>query len=237
MTNPHTLILFDIDATLVKTGGAGIAAMVKAGRELVGEGFSAEGIAFAGRLDALIVPEMFARAGHAPDEGMLRTFRARYHAKLVEHLQENRAQATALPGVPALLEALRQQEHAVTLGLVTGNYAETGQEKLRACGIEPEWFAVAAWGDESPSSPPTRDDLPKVAMQRHHASGRPAVPAQRTVVIGDTPHDVRCGRVNGFRTLGVATGWNSVDELADSGADWAVHDLADTDAIMRWLLG
>jgi phosphoglycolate phosphatase len=233
----HTLVLFDIDATLVKTGGAGIAAMVKAGREMVGEGFSAEGIAFAGRLDALIVPEMFARAGHRPDEGMLRAFRTRYHALLVEHLREHRAQALALPGVGALLEALRQQEHAVTLGLVTGNYAETGQEKLRACGIAPEWFAVAAWGDESPSMPPTRDDLPRVAMDRHHAAGRPAVPAARTVVIGDTPHDVRCGRVNGCRTLGVATGWNSVAELAESGADWAVEDLGDTGAIMRWLLG
>jgi phosphoglycolate phosphatase-like HAD superfamily hydrolase len=226
------LMLFDIDATLISTSGAGIRAMEAAGRELFGPTFSSTGVEYAGRLDPLIVRDLLTANGEQATPANTALLRSAYGRHLHEQLR-HAASARSLPGVSRLLDLL---EPRATLGLLTGNYADTGSIKLRACGIDPARFPIAAWGDESPHDPPDRSHLPPVALARYRARfGRNADPA-RCAIIGDTPHDVRCAKVNGLRALGVATGMFSADALRRAGADLVLPDLSDAGAAADWLL-
>ncbi|MFM9958253.1 MAG: HAD family hydrolase [Phycisphaerales bacterium] len=231
------LILFDIDATLIKTSGLGIKAMGMAGRELFGESFNERTVEYAGRLDPLIIADLL-RHHDIPDIGTNVTrFRAGYRRHL-EHLLSEPGTGKACPGVPALLQRLATaaSEGRTTIGLLTGNFPETGRVKLHACGIDPDQFKVCAWGDESPHPTPARDHLPPVAIARHaRHTGRDIDP--RTVtIIGDTPHDIGCARAHGCRSLGVATGMFATGALRDAGADLALDDLSNTDEVASWLL-
>ena len=231
------LLLFDIDGTLLSTSGAGMRAMERAGRRLFGPDFDVAGIAYAGRLDPLIVADMFRCAGREPTREAVSAFRAAYAAEMPAELERSRDSARALPGVLDLLGALGRVRHErLVVGLLTGNYPETGGMKLTACGVPEAAFAITVWGDESPSDPPTRDDLPRVGMGKYAAARGRALRGEEVVVIGDTPHDVRCAQVNGCRSLAVATGGHGVEDLRRAGADWAVDDLSDTRRVVEWLL-
>ena len=227
------LIFFDIDATLITTGGVGIKAMIGAGRELFGAGFSVDGIPFAGRLDPLILADMLAKNGLEVSPGNMSAMRAAYGRHLPGHLTAGMGRS--LPGVIPLVSGLHSTD-GVTLGLLTGNFAETGLMKLIACGIPTDHFKIRVWGDESPHTPPARDHLPGIGLDRYRERFGSPIPPQRVVIIGDTPHDISCAKAHGCRSLGVATGSFSPDDLAASGADRVVRDLSDTADVQRWLL-
>ncbi len=229
------LILFDIDQTLIRTHGAGRRALLTAGRSLFGSAFTDEGIEYSGRIDPLIIREMFELSGvpHTPDR--VTEMRRAYGRELATALSEPGPTRRPLPGVGGLIDALERRAE-VTLGLLTGNFAETGRMKLSACGVDPGRFRISVWGDESPHDPPSRDHLPPVGMRRYREThGRPIEPHSVTI-IGDSPSDVRCAAASGCRSLGVATGQFSVQQLQAAGAHGAVADLVDTDAVVSWLL-
>lgn len=226
------LILFDIDATLIRTEGAGIKAMVDAGSELFGPGFTAEGVAFAGRLDPLILADLLMTNRQTPNPGNIQSMRRAYRKHLEVRLKSGVGRA--LPGVAPLLDRL-QSEAAATLGLLTGNFAETGSAKLAACGIQVSRFAIQVWGDDSPHDPPAREHLPAVGMQRYRQLHRRDIAPQCVVIIGDTPHDISCAKAHGCRSLGVGTGQFRAEQLLASGADHAVDDLSNTEAVMDLL--
>lgn len=228
------LILFDIDATLLTTGGAGITAMGHAGRDLFGGHFNERSVEYAGRLDPLIIADLLAAHALEPTSDAMARFRAAYHAHLGVLLSASGV-AEPCPGVIDLLDALAGAE-GVTLGLLTGNFPETGALKLRAGGIDPDRFAVSAWGCDSPLDPPAREHLPPVAMERYRVLHEREIAGDRVTIIGDTPHDVSCGKAHGCRVLAVATGMFPVEALDAAGADRAVRTLEDTAEIARWLL-
>mgnify|MGYP000558694495 CR=1 FL=1 len=223
------LILFDIDGTMLHTERAGVTSMLEAGRELFGDHFSFEGIDVAGRLDSLIWRDLCAANGVEPSDDNHTRFRTRYGRALADRLTRE-ATARALPGVVPLLDALTKFEE-ITIGLLTGNYPETGRLKISAAGIDPDRFLVAAWGIDGPS----RRHLPPVAMRRHRELLGRDIAADRVLVIGDTPHDVDCAHHNGCRVIGVATGSFSVDRLRDEGADLAVTSLEETSSLVDWI--
>lgn len=226
------LILWDIDATMISTRGTGRLAMVEAGQRLHGPAFHAEGVDFAGRLDPLILADLLAANGIEPGVRTIADMRAAYRETLEIKLRPGGV-ATALPGVFALLDGLEATE-GVTMGLLTGNFAETGSLKLQAAGIDPQRFVVQVWGDQSPFNPPARDHLPGVALERFGVHrGRPAR-GEEAVVIGDTPHDIACARAHGCRVVAVATGKFSRDEL--EAADLTLDDLGDLEGVMEWLI-
>lgn len=232
------LLLFDIDGTLLSTSGAGMRAMERAGREYFGVPETTKGIEYAGRLDTLIIRDIFRAQRREATAHEQAAFRAAYAKHLPAELAAMPPGSGVLPGVVNLLAALQNRfAQACTLGLLTGNFAETGMLKLRACGLDPEHFAVQVWGDESTSDPPTRDDLPRVGMAKHASQPGGGSGPTRTVVIGDTPWDVQCARVNGCRSLAVATGRHSLDELASAGADGVFPTLEETARVLDWLFG
>lgn len=228
------LLLFDIDATLLKTSGEGLRAMVDAGQELFGPGFTGAGVESAGRLDPLIIRDMLTASGIAVTPTHVAAIRAGYHRHLKRRLAP-RGVAFALPGVHELIDALLRAGDA-TLGLLTGNFEETGCFKLATCGIDPDRFAVRVWGDESPHEPPSREHLPPIGLERYRVMYRRELPPSSATIIGDTPHDMRCAKLHGLRALGVATGPFSPEHLIEAGADRAVRDLTSTGDVLEWLV-
>lgn len=224
------LILFDIDGTILLTKSAGVNAMRDAGRELFGEKFTIDGIEFSGRLDTLIWNDLTRINDIANSAAEHDRFRAIYGRKLNERLTTTPT-AMLLPGVRQLVHELVDVDHA-TLGLLTGNYPETGRLKIQHAGLDPDLFRVAAWGIDGP----TRRDLPPVAMARlKQLTGR-SLRGDQVVIIGDTPHDIDCAQAHGCRSIGVATGIFSVGDLEKAGADLAVTTLEDTAELLRWML-
>lgn len=230
-----TLILFDIDGTLLRTAGSGIAAMGRAGRALYGDHFDERRVEYAGRLDPLIMADLLSLHGIEPTPAEMARFRSAYREHLERLMHEPAAGAGPCPGIIELLDAL-QSVRDVALGVLTGNYPETGAIKLRACRVAPERFPIAVWGCDSPHHPPAREHLPPVGMQRYaERFGRP-IHASSVVIVGDTPHDVAAARAHGCRSLAVATGKFSVDELRAAGADRADPALTATAEIVQWML-
>ncbi len=213
------LVLFDIDGTLLRAQGLGLVVMERVGRRLLGPAFTLEGIDFGGALDPWIFRQAAARLGHDDPSHLHPAFRDAYLAELARELDQGEQRPILLPGVLAALAAFRDDPIA-TLGLVTGNYARAVPLKLRAAGIDPAQFVVAAYGDDAP----TRPDLVRLAMEQWRARGADPDP-RRVVVIGDTPRDVDCAKKNGCRSIAVATGRHSVEELEAGGADLVLRDL------------
>jgi phosphoglycolate phosphatase len=204
--------------------------MLDAARELFGPGFTFDGVDVAGRIDPAIWADVARVNGIADPEAHHDRFRAAYQRHLERRLaQENTV--SLLPGALALAEALR--DRGAALGLVTGNYPEAAFLKFRFGGVDPGLFPVAAWGCDAPD----RRGLPDLAMRLHRARSGRDVPPRRVVVIGDTPNDVDCAAACGCRSLAVATGSFSRDQLAGCGADLAVDDLTATAELLAWILG
>lgn len=241
------LVLFDIDGTLLDDRGTARGAIVHAGRGLFGDAFTADGTDFAGRLDTLIIRDLLVASGIVPRDEAERlaeaeaAVRSAYAERLGAIYAERTAvggahdaeASTALPGVLELVDALHA-DPGVHLGIVTGNYPETGTMKIRSAGLAPERFVANAWGSDGGH----RRELPPRAIARLvEATGR-RVAGEEVVVIGDTPHDVDCARANGCRVIAVGTGPSYTEaQLREAGPDHYVADLADVGAIHRWILG
>ncbi len=204
--------------------------MELAGRDLFGNHFSIDGVEFAGRLDPLIIADLLTAHEVEVSESAILRFRDGYRGHLVALLQEP-GLAAALPGVHDLLRALHGRQDAC-VGLLTGNYEQTGCIKLAACGIDASRFAIRVWGDECTRRPHSRDELPEVALRKYAAACGGSVEPGRVWIIGDTPHDVNCARANGCRSLGVATGRYDLAALREAGADVACADLSDVGATL-----
>jgi phosphoglycolate phosphatase len=227
------LVLFDIDGTILLTSGAGKRAVHRALAEVFGAPGRAEH-RFDGKTDPQIVRELMRMEGHGDDHIDARMSRLfdRYVDYLHEELDHPSTAVRLMPGVAELLDALEERPDVV-LGLVTGNLAAGAAAKLRAGGIRPERFRVGAYGSDHE----VRNELPGVAQRRVREEFGMEVVGKDVVVIGDTPADVDCGRAIGARTIGVATGYFTIDDLRDHGADVAFEDLANTAAVLRAIVG
>lgn len=226
------LVLFDIDGTLILTGGAGMRAMNRAFERLCGVSGALERIALAGRTDRVIVRDALARIDPAAavDPAWLGGFRDVYCRYLEEEMADGAAAGKrVLPGVRALIDALAARDD-VALGLLTGNFARGARIKLDHFDL---WrhFPWGAFGDEHVD----RNDLLPLALGAARQHARLDVPPSSVFVIGDTAHDVSCARSGGAHAIAVATGFVSADELRHTSADEVFDDLSDTAAVLRIL--
>ncbi len=223
------LLLFDIDGTLTR-GGPARAAFAHALHRTFGAAGPVFDHDFSGKTDPLITRELLTEAGLPPGdiEAGLPRFCRRYVTELEARIAEH--PVTALPGVHSLIGALAGRGD-VFLGLVTGNLEGGARLKLRSAGLW-EHFPIGAFGSDHED----RDELPAIALRRAAAHwGRP-FRGEETVVVGDTPLDVRCGRAVGAATVGVATGRYSIDRLEQAGADRVLPGFADVEAAREAIL-
>jgi len=220
------VLLFDIDNTLLWSGGAGTGAMNAAFRDMFGIDNGFARVEFSGRTDRSIFLEGLRQHSiQGDEEGYLQEFARRYYGLLPEALR--RKQGRLMPGFPQLLEALSGRPD-VRLGLATGNFSEGARLKLAYYGID-HFFPAGAFGEESED----RADIVRLAKERVADGARP----QDVLVIGDTPHDVSSALANGTVAVGVATGRYSVDELRQSGAQVVFEDFSDWRRAAAKLLG
>jgi phosphoglycolate phosphatase len=227
MPAPKPLVLFDVDGTLMLSGGAGMRAMKAVAAELFGADFRWDGIVVSGHLDPLIFAEAAALNGLGDDPLHHERFRSRYLEELRRQLERGRAQVRIMPGIHDGITRLRAGRTA-TLGLLTGNYEDAIPLKLAAVGLEPSWFEVTAFGDEAL----TRRDLAGLAIAKYpRRLGAPVVP-KRVVIVGDTPRDIDCAHAHGCFAFAVATGGYDAGELAEAGADLVVADLSDPSPLL-----
>lgn len=223
------LILFDIDGTLVQ-GGPAKDAFVDAMTETYGTPGPLKRVSFAGKTDPQIARELLRGSGMADEEidrGFERLW-VRYLANLEALLPEDPVRV--LPGVEELLHALAELDD-VGVGLLTGNIQGGARLKLSSGGL---WghFSFGSYGSDHEE----RDELPAIAVRRARDLYGDLVSADLAVVVGDTPRDVACGKAGGTRTVAVATGSFTVDDLAASGPDHLLPDLASTGDVVDLLL-
>lgn len=225
-----SLVFFDIDGTLLLSGGAGVRAMTRAFEMIFGVADAFDGITVAGHTDAFLVAEAFARANLPDTPEAHARFREAYVRVLGDEIQHpGTGRRGLMPGVQALLTAI-QGEPAFHSALLTGNYQSAAHIKLTHFGVS-DFFEWGAFGDEATD----RNDLGHIAMRRAEQRQIPQKARSRTVIVGDTPHDIACARAIGARVVAVATGMYSVAELETAGAELALHDLTDTARVIELL--
>jgi len=239
MNTMRKLVLFDIDGTLVLTGGAGIRAMNRACEELVGHPHALEGIPVAGRTDRIILSDVVTRAGHSLHDGLLEQLRDRYIVNLrreiekpgklqsFESLGARGGVKAVMPGIRELLDILEGRDD-VFLGLLTGNFEAGARIKLEHFDLW-RYFRCGAFGDDAAD----RNELVPFAVERARRCGLPDIAAADVLVVGDTPHDVACARAVGAVPIGVATGGFSSAQLRESGADIVFENLGATTEFLK----
>ena len=225
------LLLFDIDGTLLLSGRAGLRAMTRAFAQTFGITDAFEGQHFGGRTDSFLVSHALKKAGlpDTPDAHL--RFRENYIPLLAEEIQHpGEGHKGLMPGARELLEALQDFDdlHAA---LLTGNYREAAEIKLQHFELW-DFFEWGAFSDDHFD----RNELVPIARSRAETYDIPAEAIERVIVIGDTPHDIECARVAGARSIAVATGGYTVEQLRGFGADAVLPDLSDTEAVIKLLV-
>jgi phosphoglycolate phosphatase-like HAD superfamily hydrolase len=195
------LLLFDIDGTLLDTGGAGAGALLDAAERVFGvHREDLPPLDLAGATDGGVIRKLFVDAKHEFGEEKACAFRECYLKRLQERLRHPEFAGRLLGGVASLLSRL-EQSNGFAIGLLTGNLRRGAQFKLDRFGIA-HHFADGGFGDDGEH----RNDLGPIAVRRMEVvTGRTFSPAQ-VIVIGDTPKDIACAHAMGARCLAVATG-------------------------------
>jgi beta-phosphoglucomutase-like phosphatase (HAD superfamily) len=210
--------LFDIDGTLIDTGGASDRAWHRAFLELHAVEVNVPDYTGKGVPDPMVGRQCFRGAiGREPtDEEMapLMALRQRYLAEEVESSPGYRV----MPGAEALLQRLGAE--GMLVGLITGNTEPAAEIKLGRAGLN-GYFAFGGFGSDAEQ----RVDVCRKALERAEAAAGGALERKRCLALGDTPIDVEAGHGAGVRVIGVATGEYSTAQLRAAGADWAVADL------------
>ena len=226
----RTLILFDIDGTLVRGGPANVA-FHTAMLETFGRAGAIDSYDFSGKTDPQIARELMTDAGleDAVVDAGLPGLWDRYIGELEARIGDNPMRL--LPGVAALIEAL-DSEPDVALGLVTGNIIRGARVKLGSVGLA-ECFEVGGYGSDDE----VRHHLPAIALERAFETWGVSFPPESAIIVGDTPRDVECGKHEGTRTVAVATGRFGREQLETTGADAVFDDFSDVASVIEVLLG
>ena len=211
--------LFDIDGTLLASGGAGKAALEAAFTEIFGIELRVH-VPYSGRTDRAIARDLLRQHDVEPSLENWHRLLAGYLERLPASL--NKHNGRVLPGMHDLLEALRQRQD-VALGLLTGNVRAGAKVKLGHYGLY-EHFAFGGFGDHHFD----RDDVAREALAAIHSHVGKHVLPERVWVIGDTPLDVQCARAIGARVVAVCTGSHCYEELEASSPELLLRDFSDS---------
>jgi phosphoglycolate phosphatase-like HAD superfamily hydrolase len=226
------LVLFDIDGTLLNSGGLGRASMQRA----LGMVFGSPGnpaYRYDGKTDKQIVRDVMRLEGHSDEhiDSRMEKLIELYLDGLRTGAKSGKFNVRPLEGVVELLDALETREDVV-LGLLTGNVEPGARTKLTAAGINPDRFRVNAFGSDHEHRP----ELPAIAQRRASETLGLDIAGDRLVVIGDTPADIECGRALDARAIGVASGHYTVEQLQAHNPYAVFSSLKNTQQVLETIL-
>ena len=213
-------VLFDIDGTLISSGGASDRAWKRAFEELQGVEVDVPAVTGKGVPDPEVGRVVFEKAiGREPTEEEAEALMRRRLDHLPEEVESSPG-FVVKDGVVELLERLI--EDGIMLGLTTGNVEEAAHIKLARPNLN-RYFAFGGYGSDSPD----RTELTRKALERGEFVSGHTLDRDRTFACGDTPRDVDAGHGAGIRVVGVATGEYTAEELVEAGADAAIQSLVE----------
>jgi phosphoglycolate phosphatase-like HAD superfamily hydrolase len=226
------LVLFDIDGTLLNSAGLGRASMQRA----LGEVFGSPGnpsYRYDGKTDKQIVRDVMRLEGHSDEhiDSRMEDLIELYLDGLRSGARSGKFDVRPLEGVVEVLDALEARKDVV-LGLLTGNVESGARVKLTAAGIDPDRFRINAFGSDHEHRP----QLPAIAQRRASENLGLEIVGERLVVIGDTPADIECGRSLGARSIGVASGHYTVEQLQAHDPYAVFPSLANTKQVVETIL-
>ncbi|MCC5789188.1 MAG: HAD hydrolase-like protein [Opitutales bacterium] len=226
--SPRYILLWDIDGTLISGGGAGERALEKTGQEFLHQHIPLHSIDYHGRTDRRISRMLFEHTGRQPTEDQVAAFASRYLEKLRHEITVS-PEAHVKPGIRKILPLI-DQHPKLAQGLLTGNLPEGARIKLEHFDLW-AFFPFGAFADHAEE----RNELAPHALRltRQHIS--PDFPPERLIVIGDTPHDITCGKHIRALTVAVATGHYSLRQLQEATPDAAFSNLEPISIFFDWL--
>ena len=224
------LILFDIDGTLLDTGGAGGAALLDAAEEILNvRRDDLPPLDLAGATDAGVIKKLFSDAGHPLETNRVQAFREAYLDRLRHRLHEEVFVGRLLDGVEQLLTELQARPH-FAVGLLTGNLRHGADLKLQRFRID-HHFLDGGFGDDAEH----RNDIGPFALRRMNAACGKTFSPHQVIVIGDTPKDIACAEAMGARCLAVATGRFDHRSLSAHESATVLEDLSHTGHVLDLL--
>ena len=220
------LMLFDIDGTLIDSGEAGSRSLNLSFAELFSIRDAFHGISMAGKTDTEIIKEGMLKHGISID-GNLNVAIYTYLRHLRREIDNERRHLK--PGIYELLEELTIVKD-IQIGLLTGNIEPGARIKLDPFDLN-KYFPTGAFGSDDED----RNKLLPIALKRFEERCRRKIRVNECLIVGDTPRDVQCAKIYEARSLGVATGPYSIDELKEAGADYVMKDLSSYEILFRLL--
>ena len=227
MAGALTLILFDIDGTLLDTHGAGRKAFAQTLKTVFGWNDDVQHINFSGTTDLDVFSRLMTHHKHKPSKSDEEKFFNQLPLELSKTISEQ--PVTIHPGVKELLNFLTRDSRVV-VGLVTGNIDTGARIKLQQLDLHGH-FVLGAYGHEHAD----RNEIARLALRRAEAQLKPGQHFSAKFLIGDTPFDIKAAHAIGAKAIAVATGYFKEDELQDAGAEHVVRDLANLAQILRIL--
>lgn len=218
------LLLFDIDGTLIDTGGAGSRSLNISFEELFFIKDAFKDINMAGKTDIQIIKEGMMRHGIPQDESVIRKIIKTYIKNLSIQIKNNNKHLK--PGIKTLLELLSKSNYAI--GLLTGNIEKGARIKLEPFGLN-KYFPTGAFGSDHED----RNKLLPIAIERYNKILGKKINYEDCIIVGDTPRDVHCAKPYGARSVAVSTGPYSYSSLLETGADFVMEDLSDINTFLN----
>lgn len=231
MVEKHTsLLLFDVDGTLIYSGGAGRQAMVSTFEQVYGVENGFQNISMFGMTDPLILKEALANHNLEWRREDEERFKKLYFQMLRTTIRDPYPEKRVLPGVVDLLEEISHHPNLIR-SLLTGNWKEGSDVKLGYFDLD-RYFTLGAFSDDSP----IREELVPIAVGRWEKARGIRLRPEDVFIIGDTPRDIQCARPFGARVIAVATGMHTRDQLLAEGPDYFLPDLSNTQEVIKIFL-
>lgn len=221
------LLLFDIDGTLINTGGAGKKSMEIAFEKIWGIHNGFAGIFMMGKTDPEILREAVSSNNLNWNERNIKKFRKTYFKTLRREIKKNSPEKGLCSGIVNLLKILDGRNHII-ISLLTGNFKKSALIKLNHFKIA-HFFQHGAFSDDSEK----REDLVSIAKKRIEKDKNIKLSPGDIYVIGDTPLDISCAKKNGVQSIGVATGVHTFKDLKALNPDHLFSDFSDTESILK----
>jgi phosphoglycolate phosphatase len=220
------LILFDIDGTLIDSGGAGVRSLDLAFEKVFSVLDAFQGISMAGKTDTQIIKEGLMKHGISTNgnfDAIIKAYLWHLQVEIKNHGKRIK------PGVYDVLGTLSGLG-GLGIGLLTGNIEKGARIKLEPFGLN-EYFPSGAFGSDDED----RNNLLPIAVNRFEELFRTKIEIDSCIIVGDTPRDVECAHIHGAMCIGVATGPYSSEDLTEAGADYVCEDLAGNDSLFQFL--